>query len=196
MPLAPATTTISERRPRRIGLIVLLLALVLGGAVAAVAVMNGGDGDGDKPATVSATVQEKPVQDKTELVAPPSATPAAATGDGKVRLRVESTPAGADVFRAGSDTSLGTTPLDTRLPRSDEPARFELRKKGFLTASQETRLDDDAYVSIGLAPAPAPPVSAAAVKPIKKRPTTPPVKKPRHRKSDRTIEKGGVLDFE
>ncbi|HEY8141245.1 MAG TPA: serine/threonine-protein kinase [Kofleriaceae bacterium] len=196
MPLAPATTTISERRPRRIGLIVLLLAPVLGGAVAAVAVMNGGDGDGDKPATVSAPVQEKPVQDKTELVAPPSATPAAATGDGKVRLRVESTPAGADVFRAGSDTSLGTTPLDTRLPRSDEPARFELRKKGFLTASQETRLDDDAYVSIGLAPAPAPPVSAAAVKPIKKRPTTPPVKKPRHRKSDRTIEKGGVLDFE
>ncbi len=197
MPMAaPATTTVAERRPRKIGLIIMLLALVLGGAVVAVAVMNGGDGDGDKPATVSAPAEEQAVQDKTQVASAPTATPPAATDDGKVRVRVDSTPPGAEVFQAGSDTSLGTTPLDTRLPRSDEPVRFELRKSGFLTASQETRLDDDAYVSIGLAPAPAPTVSAAAVKPVKKRPTPPPVKKPHKRKSDRTIEKGGVIDFE
>ena len=194
LPMAAPATAAIERRPRRIGLVILLLALVLGGAVVAVAVMNGGDADGDKPAAVSDPVQEKPVQDEPEVAAAPPATAAAATDDGKVRVRVDSTPPGAEVFRAGSDTSLGTTPLDTRLPRSDEPVRFELRKNGFLTASQETRLDDDAYVSIGLAAAP--PVAAAAVKPVKKRPTSTPVKKPRRRKSDRTIEKGGVLDFE
>ena len=187
----PAAATIAEQRPRRVGLIVLVLALVLGAAVAGVALMNAGDGEGDKPATVSAPASAAP--------ATPPAPPAAASDDGKVKVRVDSNPTGAEVFRAGESEPLGVTPLVTRLPRSSEKARFELRKEGYLMASQEARLDRDAYLSIGLAPAPAAPAVTTAAKPtvrqpVKKRP--PASGKPKRRKSDRTIEKGGVLDFE
>jgi len=125
-----------------------------------------------------------------------AAAPSPDDGDGKVAVRIDSTPSGAEVFQDGSETSLGTTPLATRLPRSGEPARFELRKQGFATVKQEARLDHDAYLSVGLAPVPtAPPVAASkspGKTPVHKRPRS---GKDRH-KSDHTIEKGGVIDFE
>ena len=197
---APGGDTIAERRPRRTGLVILLLALVLGGAVGAVALMNAGGGEGDKPATLSTPAPASAPSDLAAPAAAPSPPPAAATtDDGTVALRVDSSPPGAEVFRAGSDASLGTTPLATRLPRSTEPVRFELRKEGYLVASQEARLDHDANLSIGLAPAPAAAVTTAAKptakQPVKKRPSSA-GGKPKRRKSDRTIEKGGVLDFE
>ena len=195
---APGGDTISEQRPRRIGLIILVLALVLGGAVAGVALMNAGDGDGDKPATVPAPASASAAP--ATAPAPTVAAAVPASDDGKVEVRVDSNPPGAEVFRAGEGEPLGTTPLVTRLPRSSEMVRFELRKEGFLTAGQEARLDHDAYLTIGLAPAPpATPATTTAAKPtgkqpVKKRPPT--SSKPKKRKSDRTIEKGGVLDFE
>ncbi len=196
LPAAP-TTTIAEGRPRRIGLVILLLAVVLGGAVAAVAIMNSGDGGGDKPATVPAPTEPAHQEVAAAAPAPAPAAPAPAAEDGTVEVRVDSTPPGAEVFRAGSDALLGTTPLVTRQPRSAEPVTFELRKQGFLTASQAARLDHDAYLSIGLAPAPPTPATSAtrpAGRPATKRPTS--GTRPKRRKSDHTLEKGGVLDFE
>jgi len=89
--------------------------------------------------------------------------------------------------------------------RSSAPVRFELRKDGFTTAVQETRLDHDATLSVGLAPAPAaaPPETAAppAATATADKPRAPSHKKPPrsskgHRNADHSLEKGGVIDFE
>jgi serine/threonine-protein kinase len=180
----PPVETPRSRRP--LLALVVVLALLGFAAGAAVLLMNRDDGE-DKTAAEPA--------------------PAVAATDESVALHVDSTPAGADVVRVDSGETLGKTPLDTRVKRSSAPVRFELRKDGFTTAVQEARLDHDATLSVGLAPAPAPAVAPpeTAAPPeataTAEKPTAPSHKKPPrstkgHRKSDHTLEKGGVIDFE
>ena len=210
-PMTPSLSVATDMRParfekprRRLGVVFLILALALGGAVAVVAVMNGGGEGGDKPATVKDEVASAPATPAPGPAPAPAPAPAATDGDGKVEVRIDTTPSGAEVFRADTSESLGATPLTTRLPKSAEPVRFELRKAGFLTATQEARLDRDAALSIGLVPSapPAPPTAAATAAAVKPPPKSGPRKRPprtstKDRKnSDHTIQKGGVIDFE
>jgi serine/threonine protein kinase len=187
--LPPANTTEhTEPRRRPVGLIVLLALLVLGGGAVAGFMFLRGD---DQEKVVAAAPGPPPAAETP--AAPPAPAPA---GDGKIELTIDSSPGGAEVFRAGEAEPLGKTPLAIRLPKSDEPTEFTLRLAGFEPVRQEARLDDDAYLSVSFVSEVAKPaVTAAKAKPGRKRPAaktnTP---KADRRKTDRRLEKGAVID--
>ncbi len=78
-------------------------------------------------------------------VPPPSAT---------VRIALTSEPDGADVFRGGSDQSLGLTPLPLVLPRGSEMVELRIVKTGYVTAVLKVIPDADQPALVALAKAP------------------------------------------
>jgi hypothetical protein len=69
-----------------------------------------------------------------------------------VEVRFNSQPAGAEVYQAGNDRSLGRTPMSWKLPASDRKEVFELRISGYEVARREISLRQDAYVGVALLP--------------------------------------------
>jgi len=84
------------------------------------------------------------VQFAVEIVQAKPATEAGAA-DEQVTLRVESEPAGADIW-AGSFT-LGRTPATIKLPRQDQVAHLELRVEGYVPLRVSVSLTRDVRVS-------------------------------------------------
>ena len=81
-----------------------------------------------------------------------SASPKDAVGQtGTVSLRIDSDPAGAAV-QASDGRLLGHTPMDSWLPRSEEPFTFTVRKQGFAPARHSVVLDRDMGALVTLRP--------------------------------------------
>jgi len=69
-----------------------------------------------------------------------------------VRLRVDSTPAGAAVLNAASGVRLGVTPLTVEQPASPEPLTVRLEKAGFAPSTRSVALDRDRTETVILSP--------------------------------------------
>ncbi len=105
-----------------------------------------------------------------EPAAPP---PERAQPVARIDVAFETTPAGAEVFRAGETVALGRTPFSTSFDMSDRIETFELRLAGYTSTTQKLRLDRSSRVSAALvAVAPSPVVEA----PVVKSPETKPVR--------------------
>jgi len=118
------------------------VAVVAVAAVAAVALRK-------PPAPPAPIVQPPPPVEKAE---PPKAPQ-------MVRVRLESTPAGARVVRVADGVLLGTTPETIELRASTQPLLLRLEKEGFAAATREVSLGADTNLSVVLeavAPVPGP----------------------------------------
>ena len=94
-------------------------------------------------------------------VAPPAASvaPPPAPVPVAVRVRLESTPAGARVVRVSDGVMLGTTPETIELRSSAAPLLLRIEKDGFAAATREVSLAADTNLSVvleALVPPPAP----------------------------------------
>jgi serine/threonine protein kinase len=69
-----------------------------------------------------------------------------------VEVTFESTPEGATVFRAGSETPLGLTPFVARMAVAAEPQIFEFRRTGWKAAQKSVTLMSNATVELALMP--------------------------------------------
>ena len=67
-----------------------------------------------------------------------------------VTLSFRSQPAGAEVWRDGSEARTGVTPFEVRVPQSAEPVIFEFRRRGFETLRQEVSLAADTETAVTL----------------------------------------------
>jgi serine/threonine-protein kinase len=102
-------------------------------------------------------------------------TPAAAAPRPKVEISFVSSPAGARVFRAGSDQPLGMTPFSAAFEPSTGPQVFEFYRDGWQVGRRTVSLNRSGEVEVTLVPAtPATPKRLAAVK----RPGAAPIRKP------------------
>jgi eukaryotic-like serine/threonine-protein kinase len=77
-----------------------------------------------------------------------------------VRMRLDSTPAGARVVRVSDGVVLGTTPETIELRPSSAPLPLRFEKEGFVTAVQEASLAADSSLSVVLEATPERPVPA------------------------------------
>jgi serine/threonine-protein kinase len=122
------------RAPRR-GAFLAAALVAVAAAVVGVVVAIGTD---DEPATERGAAAELAAVVAPALVpAPPDAAPAAAAAQPepvpepafvKVKIKVSSTPPGAEVYRMPDAIKVGTTPWTTELPRQDGTAVFVLKK--------------------------------------------------------------------
>ena len=96
-------------------------------------------------------------------VAPPAHAPANAAVDAgpasepappRVPVRLESVPAGADVFRLPSEVKVGVTPWDAELERADGVAVFVVRKRGYVDQQVEVDMRTGARSRVRLSPVP------------------------------------------
>jgi hypothetical protein len=69
-------------------------------------------------------------------------------------VHIVTIPASAHVFVGGSDW--GTTPIDVRLPRTQNPIALEVRKPGYATLAEKVVPDEDQRLVLTLSPAAAP----------------------------------------
>jgi serine/threonine protein kinase len=74
-----------------------------------------------------------------------------------VRIRLESTPAGARVVRVADGVVLGTTPEAIELRPSSETLQIRFEKDGFMAAMREASLASDSTLSVVLEAAPVAP---------------------------------------
>jgi serine/threonine-protein kinase len=121
-------------------------AIVVAAVVTAVALRN-------PPAPPTPAV--RPAPPPAPVVPPPAKAPAT------VRVRLESTPAGARVLRVRDGVVLGTTPETIELQSTGEPLLLRIDKDGFVAATREVSLASDTNLSVvleaaGEAPAPTP----------------------------------------
>jgi len=93
--------------------------------------------------------------------APAPAAPAPAA-PATVHLTIESTPSGADVFRAADGVRVGRTPLHTEMARGDGETSFVVKLAGYADAhaSLAASSDGKAQVTLAALPAPSPPPPA------------------------------------
>lgn len=68
-----------------------------------------------------------------------------------VTIRFESLPPGAEVWRAGADVAIGTTPIEHSFLRA-EGSTFEFRLRGHQPLRHEVRLDEDRTATVQLRP--------------------------------------------
>jgi len=173
--LSPPVETSAERKKRRRRPIVAGVAsalLVAGTAVAIVVISRSPRDDrGTKPAVAA---QPKapitpPVEPgkQTEPAAPVAQPPPLPT---EVRVRVQSTPPGADVFVAGEAEPRGKTPLQVALPRGSDAIKIELRLKGWKSDTATVTPDSDQTLQMKLVNAP--PERPAAPPSVSKRKST------------------------
>ncbi len=90
-----------------------------------------------------------------------------------VKLTFESSPAGAEVFRRGSDAPLGLTPFTARVEAADAVDTFEFRLGGYDSWAEEVSIREDATLAATLAKVATRPAArnsaATGKKPKKKR---------------------------
>ena len=113
------------------------LAIGIGGAVVAAAVV--------------AAVALRPNPPPPVVVPPkPAVKPTSPKPIKRVRVRLESTPAGARVVRVSDSVVLGSTPQTMELRSSTEPLLLRLEKDGFESVTREVSLASDTNLSIVL----------------------------------------------
>jgi hypothetical protein len=120
----------------------------------------------------------------------------------QIRIALESTPPGADVFRDGEATPIGRTPFAWSIARSPGAAELEFRLDGRKPEKRAVPLGEDARVVVALEPLepPAPPVPALAPVPAPapaQAPANkphPPVAHPTKKKKKLDLERGAVID--
>ena len=125
---------------------------------------------------------------KDKAATPTRATPppASVVASGEVSIRFESTPPGAEVFREGTDVSLGVTPVTVSLKRSATVGVFELRKAGHTNTVESVALAQNATVMATLE------AKAAKQRPRKK--ASGKTRKTRKKKVDRSeLDKNKVI---
>jgi len=81
------------------------------------------------------------------------AAPREAEPEREVRLRIEATPPGAELYLDGQ--RLGLAPLDRSLRADDRPHEIVARASGYADALQNVRLDADVIMTLSLSPLPA-----------------------------------------
>jgi eukaryotic-like serine/threonine-protein kinase len=104
---------------------------------------------------VSAPPQPVSVTQPVEL--PKTPTPIPAQAPLSVRIRLESTPAGARVVRVADSVVLGITPVAIELRPSSEALQIRFEKDGFVAALREASLASDSTLSVVLEASPAAP---------------------------------------
>jgi len=185
-PLIQTRGTVTEIPPpprKRLPLVIgVIVAVVVLGGVAAAVMMRGGDpSPGPDPSK----------KDPVPVVTPagkPDATVVAAT----VKVRISSSPAGAEVFRGGllpGKKPEGITPAVVKLPRNDRKVAFTLRLDGYQDGTIEvvpdrekeviTKLTRRQQVSVTRPPPPPRPPPPTPTQPVPKRPE-PKTKRPQH----------------
>ncbi len=108
-------------------------------------------GQSEGPADTSASEMTEVAALASEQAAAEAAEAAEAAAKAMtVDVAFASTPAGAEVYRAGSETVLGTTPFTAELQRSTEASEFEFRMAGHETLHQTTFLEADADLNVTL----------------------------------------------
>ena len=112
----------------------------------------------------------------------PTALGGARPRPGDVRVKIASTPAGADVIDLQTGARLGATPYDARVPAQQRTVRYAIRKDGFHSRDINVKLDADADFDLLLgrklgaappAPRPAPSRPVAPHRPVAPRPAAP-----------------------
>jgi hypothetical protein len=125
--------------------------------------------------------------------APPA--PVAPALSAKVSVRVNSAPAGADVFLAGEEEPRGQTPLVLTLPRSMASKQLVVRAKGFQERALDLTMDADSRLEVTLTPLPA----APPPRPVERPKFSRPVKRaapaqPKAKTPGPDLKKGDVVD--
>ena len=106
---------------------------------------------------VPAPPQSVSVTHPVEQPKTPTPIPAQPKAPLSVRIRLESTPAGARVVRVADGVVLGTTPEAIELRPSNETLQIRFEKDGFMAAMREASLTSDSTLSVVLEAAPAAP---------------------------------------
>ena len=146
---APSARAKRRTLTKAMGLGVLGAAVIAGGVFAAT--RNGAAPASVPTAQVASAAALAPAAPPPALDparAAPTATPEARGSDATVRVVIQSTPAGATVFRG--DESLGTTPLTLPMRKGNEKATFWLKLSGHDPAPVEVEPSESRTVSVGL----------------------------------------------
>jgi serine/threonine-protein kinase len=142
-----AVPTEEPEAPRRskLPLAIGAVAVVAAGAVAGVYAMRGRDTptthatmDSGSPPPAVYTPDAAPV-----VVATPDAAPAPPVPVKKVTLKIDSTPAGADVIDAVTKRNYGKTPIALQVDQSGDARAFVVRRTGFADATFDMKQDHD-----------------------------------------------------
>jgi serine/threonine protein kinase len=111
-----------------------------------------------------------------------------------VRVRVSSTPPGAEVFLEDEAGARGRTPLDLRFPRGEHPLKLVLKLDGYRSDTVEVTPDSDRSYQSNLAeaPRPAPRPAREHTKRVTKKPG--PAAKPAPPRDAPNLKRGDVVD--
>jgi serine/threonine protein kinase len=200
--LSPPVETSAERKKRRRRPLVAAIAsaLLVAGTTVAIVVLTRGPRDdrGTKPAVAAqprASSVAPPVEPPktTEPTPPPPTTTAAPPLPSEVRVRVQSTPPGADVFVAGEAEPRGKTPMQVPLPRGSEAIKIELRLKGYKSDTAMVTPDSDQTLQVKLVVAP-PERPAAPAGSKRRSSSTKPAQDKGEKPAGPDLKRGDVID--
>jgi eukaryotic-like serine/threonine-protein kinase len=100
------------------------------------------------PVPAPTVTEVKPTPEPTPI---PTAAAAPAVPDAKrVRIHIETSPAGARIVRESDGVVLGTTPQDMELPLSSQPLKVRLMLDGYVPMAQAIALDADMRATFAL----------------------------------------------
>jgi serine/threonine protein kinase len=175
----------AERR-RRVAWMAAAVAM-LGGIALLIAAKTGGPKKSATSAVAPAAAVAAPAPAPVEPALPKT-----------VKVRVRSSPPGADVFLDGETKSRGKTPLDLVMPRADLARTLTLKLAGYRPSELDVPLDTDSTASAPLMPnmiAAAPPPAPAPKRPAR----APAVRKsapasPAPQRSRPDLQKGEIVD--
>jgi len=134
------------RRGRGAAVAITLAVLLVAGGVGFVAIKSK-KGDASPPAPVPAPVAAPAPQGQI-TPPPPAVVPAAAPE--KIKLKIASEPAGAEVFRLADGVLVGMTPMTVDMEKTQGMAAFVVKAAGFEDAKVQLPADHDGETSIEL----------------------------------------------
>jgi serine/threonine-protein kinase len=155
-PEAPVAAALRRGEgPRRP--VALVLAFGAGAALTA-AVVGGHPTRPNGPNVASAQVQKDPATagPPAQAAAPPAvgSTTAAEPASSTVRVMINSSPTGAEVYRGSDGMLLGKTPYEGRVDPELGPVVYALHHDGFVTQRVKLLPTHDVHADVGLTPAP------------------------------------------
>ena len=131
--------------PRRAPWPWLALGAVLVGVLAVVVIVTRGSGKTQRAGQGTSTSSSTSPSTSTSPTAP-----SVIVSPIKVKLRFESVPPGANVFRVFDGVNLCVTPCEVELVSAPGSARFELRRRGFRSSSVVLPADKDGVAQVRL----------------------------------------------
>ncbi len=138
--------------PRRAPWPWLALGAVLVGALAVVVIVTRGSSKTQRGAGQG--TGSSPSMSPSSSVSPSPTAPSVIVSPIKVKLRFESVPPGANVFRVFDGVNLCVTPCEVELVSAPGSARFELRRPGYRSGKVVLPADKDGVASVRLKKAP------------------------------------------